>query len=245
MKNMIPIFKSLGFLESEIKTYLAALELGPSTVIEITAKTGISRQAIYTAIESLIKQGMMTSVEKGKKTYYAAESPERLRSFAEAKLKKMESTVREIKTITNELKLLQKGEKPVVKLYEGFDGYMSQIADAIKTKPNKVLNFTNEDLADTAHTDDMLKPFKDKLDKSNIHTDMISIAEGQYTYRNTTKHQRITRKDLYFEGEVTIYNDRVILSTFKGKRISVFIENQTLADTMSALFKLAWENPNK
>ena len=102
MRNIISTLKSLGLLESEVKTYLATLELGPSSVLEINKKINLSRQAIYTAIESLINFGLMSSVEKGKKTLFTAESPERLRSFAEAKLKKMESTVREVKNLTKE-----------------------------------------------------------------------------------------------------------------------------------------------
>ncbi|MFA6161405.1 MAG: helix-turn-helix domain-containing protein [Patescibacteria group bacterium] len=245
MKNMVSVFKSLGFLESEIKTYLTTLELGQSTVLEISSKTKLSRQTTYMAIESLIKQGMMTSVQKGKKTYFAAESPERLRSYAEAKLKSMEATVREIKVITNELKLMENGEKPVVKMYEGMEGYISQFNDILKCKPEKMYNLSNEDMAETALTSDELKPYKEQMDRLNISIDMMSIANLPHTYRKLTKHKRITRKDLNFEGDVIIYKDRVALSTYKGKRICVLIENKILADTMLALFKLAWENDNK
>lgn len=242
---MVSVFKSLGFLESEIKTYLSTLELGQSTVLEISAETKLSRQTTYMAIESLIKQGMMTSVQKGKKTYFAAESPERLRSYAEAKLKAMEATVREIKTITNELKLMEKGEKPIVKLYEGLEGYISQFNDVTKCKPERLYNMTNEDVAEAIHSSEELKPYKEQLDKLNINTDLISIANQQHTYRKLTRRESITRKDLNFEGDVLIYKDRVVLSTYKGKMISVFIENKILADTMLALFKMAWENKNK
>lgn len=244
MRNIIPILKSLGLLESEVKTYLAALELGPSTVLEINKKIGLSRQAIYTAIESLIDQGLMSSVEKGKKTLYTSESPERLRSFAEAKLKKMEATVREIKDISKDLTLIQKGDKPIVRMYEGEDGVKNMIANVIKSKPKHLDEFTNEQAVSNLFSEEDLKPLKIHLDKYNVTTNLLSLTKDSNKLRKLSKRRTITRNDIDFHGDVMIYDDNISLQTTRGKLISIFIESKELADTMRALFKLAWDNKN-
>ncbi len=242
MRNIIPVLKSLGLLESEVKTYLAALELGPSTVLEINKKIGLSRQAIYTAIESLITLGLMSSVEKGKKTMFTAESPERLRSFAESKLKKMEATVREIKDITKELSLVQKGDKPLVKMFEGKEGQKSILEDIIKTKPSHIDDFVNDDVYSLLFNKDEFQPYKDQLDKLNIQTRVMAIKEEPLKHsRKNVKGKRIARKDINFNGDVTVYGNKVAISSLRNKMIGVIIESEDIAQTIRCLMHLAWE----
>ncbi len=245
MRNIIPVLKSLGLLESEVKTYLATLELGPSTVLEINKKIGLSRQAIYTAIESLITLGLMSSVEKGKKTLFAAESPERLRSFAETKLKKMESTVREIKDITKDLSLVQQGEKPIVRMYEGNEGIKAIFEDIIKTTPKHIDEFTNERLVAEYYSDLDLGPLKEKLDKLGTTTNLLAIGDPEIKTRKTTKKKLITNSGIKFNGDISIYDSKVSLASFKGKAVSVIIESEEIAQTLRSLFKLAWDNEKK
>ena len=246
MRNIIPVLKSLGLLESEVKTYLATLELGPSTVLEINKKIGLSRQAIYTAIESLITLGLMSSVEKGKKTLFAAESPERLRSFAESKLKKMESTVREIKDITKDLTLIQKGDKPVVKMFEGKEGLVSLLQELVNTKPHHIDEFTNEDAIAKILTDNDLRPIKDYLDKSRATTNLLSKSSNtDGNIRKFTKRKVLTRKDIDVNADISVYNDKVAFMTFSGNGISVLIDSKDIADAVRSLFKLAWDNEKK
>jgi len=245
MRNIVPTLKSLGLLESEVKTYLAALELGPSTVLELNKKIGLSRQAIYTAMESLIELGLMSSVEKGKKTLYAAESPERLRSIAEAKLKKMESTVREIKSITSELKLIEKGEKPVVKVFEGTEGVMAIRDEIVKSKPAVIYEFANEDMISAAFTDEDLRPLKEKLDALNIPVKMLSYSSEERGKRASTNRQMIKDDKIKFNGDIVIAGKKVALSAYQDKNIAVLIESQIIADTIQALFQLAWDGNKK
>jgi len=70
MKDITPILKSLGLLDSEVKTYLASLENGPETVLDLAKLTKLSRQAVYSAIDALTERGLMSSALRGKKRYY-------------------------------------------------------------------------------------------------------------------------------------------------------------------------------
>ncbi|MFZ6015000.1 MAG: TrmB family transcriptional regulator [Patescibacteria group bacterium] len=245
MRNIIPKLRSLGFLESEIKTYLAALEEGPSTVLELNKKINISRQAIYTAIESLVKQGLMTSVEKGKKTLYAAESPNRLLDIAENKLKTMQSTVKDIKSIAQELSLMESGEKPVVKMYEGVEGYLALVEEVAHERPTEVLEIANEDIVEKAFSEETKKTVREKFDKLKMQGKLLSKTSDLHPIRSQSKSRIITRKDIDFEGAIAVMNDMLILQTYSGKMIGILIKNKIIADTAKAMFKLAWDNEKK
>ncbi len=243
MRDISPTLRSLGFLDSEIKTYIAALELGPSTVIEIGNKTNLSRQAIYTAIDSLVKQGLMSSVEKGKKQLYAAESPERLRSIAEAKLKMMEATVKDIKSAADELKLMQRGEKPVVKMFEGKEGFKSMFEDVVATKPANLWDFVNDDAFGQIFNEQELAPNKQTMDKMNVEGRVMALSSTPLSlHRKKTKGRQIFRKDIKFNGNITVYGNKVALLSLKNKLVGVIIESEEIAETMRALYQLAWDS---
>ena len=75
-------FKDLekfGLGEKEAKVYLASLELGPSTAAQIAQKADVNRATTYVAVESLIKQGLLSSHEKDSKTFFSAEDPAMLK----------------------------------------------------------------------------------------------------------------------------------------------------------------------
>ena len=73
----------LGLSEKESRVYLAALELGPSPVQDISHKAHVNRATTYVMIEALSARGLLSTFQKGKKRFYAAESPDRLLTIVE------------------------------------------------------------------------------------------------------------------------------------------------------------------
>src|SRR3989338_6412357 len=75
---LVKILEDLGLSEKEAKVYLASLELGESAPAEIAKHAGINRDTTYVIAEKLVKDGLMSQLEKDKKTYFMAENPEQL-----------------------------------------------------------------------------------------------------------------------------------------------------------------------
>jgi len=159
------LLKSLGFNESEANTYLASLEMGPSSVQDLAKKAKVSRVTAYAVIDDLMKQGLMSTVQKGKKTLYVAESPERLTSFVGSRVKEMEATLHEVESSLQELKLIQRGEKPVVKMFEGREALKAIEDDVVKTRPKLIDEFVNLDALQTLYPPEERAPFFKELDK--------------------------------------------------------------------------------
>ena len=139
------LLKTLGFTDSEAVLYLASIEMGPAPVQDLARRAKVSRVTTYAVIESLSERGLMSSVEKGKKKLFVAESPERLVSFVHGRVTEMQATLKEVEGTLNELKLMQKGEKPVVKLFEGREALKAIEDDLLATKPEMVQEFGNVD----------------------------------------------------------------------------------------------------
>lgn len=240
MKNITPILSSLGLLDSEINTYLAALKHGPGTVLELIKLTRLSRQATYTAIEALTERGLMTSVTRGKKRYYAAEHPDKLLAYAQRRESELKERIGDLKRTLPELELVVGGERPLVKVYEGKEGVRAILDDVRTSSPKELKEITDLDAMYNILTPEDLKPFRDALKKAK--TNVKGIYSGEPTdpaskLRNYYLPEGITD----FKADIGVYGNKVALITFEGKMYSVIVESKALAKTLSILFDLAWE----
>lgn len=240
MKDIKPILRSLGLLDSEVNTYLAGFENGPSTVLELTKVTGLSRQATYVAIQSLADRGIMTSFLRGKKRYYAAEHPDRLLSYARKRQDDMSSLVRNLKSSIPELELQMGGERPHVRLYEGKEGVRAIFEDIKKAKPKEAY-----EIADSEAFDKVV----DRDDAALVGEEFVkqkTQIQGIYTNKPETqsiKGDRIylSGKDTGFKADLFVYGSKVALISLKGKQHSVIVESAEIAEAMRVLFRQAFK----
>ncbi|MEO5927650.1 MAG: helix-turn-helix domain-containing protein [Patescibacteria group bacterium] len=248
------LLRSLGFTESEANIYLVSLEMGPSPVQDIAKKAKVSRVTTYAAIESLIKNGLMSSVQKGKKNLYAAESPDRLLHFVSGRIKTMEATLKEVESSVQDLKLLQRGDKPVVKLFEGEGALKALQEDMLKTPPAATYEeFGNIDEIERAYDRQQhLNPFHDEFAKIKQDIRLVYLSkhkpgsnEPKSGKTQNVKGISLPPEKYDFGGDVIVYGNKIALSTFRGKQISVIVESEELAKTMRAMFQYMWSHHDK
>lgn len=244
MKDIKPILHTLGLLDSEIKTYLAALEHGPGTAIDLTKTTKLSRQAVYVAIETLTKRGIMSSVEHGKKTFYAAEHPSKLLAYARRREAEMKEHIQDLERSVPELELQIGGERPVVKVYEGKEGIRAIIED-MRTE----LGGVHDEIADVTAMNRILSaedltPLRQALKKAGAK--FQGLYSGQTSLPIVTAERYQLPPELGgFQSNITLYGDKVAMVTFHGKMHSVVIESKELAKALHVLFTLAYETAKK
>lgn len=240
MRDISPILKSLDFLESETKVYLAALELGPSTVIEIAKHTRLSRPATYTAIAALADRGLMSTVTRGKRKLFAAEHPDRLLHYAKRKEEELKARVGDLARAVPELALRIGGEKPVVKAFEGKEGILAIVEDYRLTRPKEICEIADVDAMRTVLSSEELAPMREELRR--IGTRVRGLLAGNAVQKSSIgADARLLPDGLWnFHGDMTIYGNKVALVTFTGTLHSVVIENADVAKTMQTLFEVAW-----
>ena len=237
--------QQLGLSEKEAKVYLASLWLGPSSVQEIAKKAGLKRPTAYYAIEELMKRGLMSSVEKGKKRVFGSESPERLISLIAAQKRKVTALEEELRRFLPELNNIfgSIGERPKVRFFEGKEG--------IKVVQEDFLACRVKSLENIYPRDDFIKVFSPKEREEYVARRKKKKIKVRtiYTSQNPpallTKEPLVERKfipyDKFpFSADITIYGDKVAICTYKGKLIGIIIESKEIAETLRMVFNLAW-----
>lgn len=237
-------FQLLGITDSETKIYLAVLKSGPDTVQNIAKAVGLSRVTVYAAIEALTKHGLMTSVEKGKKQFYAAEPPERIVTLAENKTSQMQTIIKEIKENIQDLKLVQSGDKPVVKMYEGIEAFAAIQDDVIKSKSEELCEFGNIDEINRVYPYgyEHQKHYYDQLAKMKTNRKLIFISKEKKPHSiETNKTIKYLPDNIKFYGDIFFYGDKVWLSNFKDRQVTVMIQSREIRETIQSMFDMIWE----
>ncbi|MBI4239745.1 hypothetical protein HY620_02015 [Candidatus Uhrbacteria bacterium] len=238
MKDVTQILYSLGFLESEVKTYMAALQQGPRTVLELTKSTGLSRQAIYVVIDSLTERGVMSSVMRGKKRYFVAEDPDKLLLYAKRKEQDLIQKIKDLEQSIPEMKLKIGGERPVVCLYEGMEGLRTHYLEIAKDKPVVIYEFSDLDALFTLVSREDMLPMIDSLKKVGSH--FKGIYAGRPRGKTFPSERYFLPKEMSdFKSDIVVYEDKVSIWTYEGKIYSVAIENKMIAKMFKVLLELA------
>jgi sugar-specific transcriptional regulator TrmB len=237
--------EQLGLTDRESVVYLASLQSGPTTAAFLAKRTDIKRPTVYLAIESLTKKGLMSSIVQGKKTLYVAENPKNLERLIKQAEMEVSQRSRLLEAMSSELLSLYNSTeegKPIVRFYEGKDGVESIRRDFAEMDFDRVCSFVDRE---KMHE---LFPSQPKITQARVQNRIPSrvIYTGEKIESlNSRKEMREARwisKEKYpFSGDVTVYGNKVALTSFEINPKSVVIENLEFAKLIQALFDLAWD----
>jgi sugar-specific transcriptional regulator TrmB len=101
------ILEIIGLTKSEIKVYLALLELGSSTTGPLVEKSHASSSKIYEILEKLIQKGLASFVIEAGTKYFEAAPPSRLLDYMKEKEDLLAKQRQELQHIIPALELKQ------------------------------------------------------------------------------------------------------------------------------------------
>ena len=243
---MINQLKSLGLSDNEAKVYMAMLELGSATVLEISAKAGVNRPTTYVQIESLKRMGLASTQTKGKKQLFIAESPEQLKSMIDRQKIELEQKKEEFQKLLPELTNLfnLSDSKPQVRFFEGKEGLLKMHSELLRTDVREVVSFSS--------TDSVMKVFPNypktlslKRVQRGIRSRLIYTCKEPVMQRRDEEMLRETKylpPDKFpFKSDIAVYGDNIGISALEGKVVGVIITHKELANSFRALFNLLWD----
>lgn len=125
----------LGLSDRQSDLYLTLLKLGPSSIRDIAAASGINRGTTYEQLKTLRTMSLVTYFPMGKRKFFCAESPDVLLRLAVEKkevLNRAVSTL-EIDILPDLKKLIPQSNTTGVFHYEGDEGIEYVLRDILQT----------------------------------------------------------------------------------------------------------------
>lgn len=238
----LSLIESLGVSEKAAAVYMAGLSLGTTTVQELARKSEMKRPTVYLKVDELIKQGLFETVAIDKKTYYRAADPE----IVEARLKKNLALLQAELPKLSAMKVDTMG-KPKLRILEGERG-IRQIYEEAKSA-NSLRMWSN--------IGQLYGPFHEAYMElaEAISEREIGAREITADTKESRRYMKLLSKtagstySLRVASNEGIENDTIIygsvVALFRLSSLNMFvvrIEDKTIADTMRAMFDMAWKS---
>ena len=188
------ILKKIGLTDSEIKVYLALLELGSSKKAPIVKKSKISSSKIYEVMDKLIDKGLASYVIKNKVKHFNAAPPSRIKSYIKKKQRTLKQQEKEFNKILPSLnlkqQLTQKGSD--AEIYKGWKGMTTVYNDLLESlrKGDHYYVFGQYFNKGGWHTPDIIK------------TDVDGIVMDKLKIRYTDADGFKVFNEIEYDGEV-------------------------------------------
>lgn len=238
------ILKNFGLSEKEIAVYLALVELGPSSVREIAAKSKVNRGTSYDILKSLIGIGIVSYYNKESKQYFVAEQPEKLLSAIDQKKEDLEEVRKNVEDSLPLIKTLfeKQGGKPAVKLYEGAKGIKLILEDVLACGEKEYYLYSSATAANRKSVYEAMPDFSKKRVAKKINVKIISLGEGgQLVGLDERKQMPTAGKQINSTHEI-IYAGKVAhISIDKNDDpVGVVIQNDAIYQTQKLIFEFNW-----
>lgn len=232
------VLTRIGFTEKEAKIYLACLEIGSASVLELSRKSGIPRGSVYDILEAMIEKAYVAKVSNKNGIRFNAADPEAL-------LRKTQRSVRRLEIALPELKgLFNKNAKPQVRYFEGIEGIKRVYMDTL-TASGEILNYSNSstirDIWPNYDQEYVNERIKKGIKLRGISPNDSYGKKVQKKDKGSLRELRLlSSQEFTFTNEINIYDNKVAITSFEESPIGILIESKAVADTQRDIFKMAW-----
>lgn len=235
----------LGLSEKEASVYGALLKVDRAQAILLARQLSMKQPTIYVILDALLRKRLVYEVQVGKRAFYAAESPDALRTLveiektaADAKLQRAERIIAELKTVDKET-----GERPTVRFYEGKEALKRSIKEYVEVEDfseGMDYGIYSYDLLPKIFDPKSLSEIDQKRIKNNIRFRALYTGE-QKVIEHSSKLQETIKLDqerFPIECDIGIFKDEVRFHTVVNKGESpsgIVIKNKEIATTLKSI----------
>lgn len=235
-----------GLDANQSATYLAMLELGPSSVLEIAKTSGVNRSMLYGILDALTKQGLVYQSVRGKKTKFVARDPAVLHTMLSQRAEKFSKLLPDLHALVSSA-----NKKPIIMLHEGLEGIKQVYLGSIHAKEKKLYAFVGVEslLSRTNALEEFWdQEFKLERRKRNVFGQLIvpNNAAGkrfqQKDNQNFRESKLVDATRYNFPAEALMYDNTVaFLSYTPHEEYAIQIESPTIAQTLKMAWRFMWE----
>ena len=244
-ENLARRIQEVGLSANEAAVYLAALKLGPTTVMQLARSSEVKRTTVYSVLESLLAYGLMRIEPKGFKKRYTAEAPEKLDVLLEGRRSSLLDLLPELSAIYN----LHGGES-FLRYYQGLDSIKSIYEGLIKDVLPKEDYLVISDQSRWYNLDpEFFESFTRRRGKLNINIKLLltdtpiarDFQKRQVNYNMTVK---ILPKNTILSTNLVVIPRRVVIHQIVPPAFAVVVENRSIVQMHVEMFKIIWDGIN-
>jgi len=243
---MIELQKSLeniGFSDKKSAIYLALLELGQASVIDVAKKTGLKRTTVYNILPELLQEGLIKSGARNKKHFYFVENTKYLKQKFEEKVKLADKLLPELMAVHNILP-----QKPRVTFYEGVGGMKELYQDTLDSLSSGdiILSYTGfrdyykfmpREYMDWYVAERVRRKIRIRMIVPDFPITREILPQAQETLRQI---KVVPGSDWQFSADTEIYANKVALISHTENFMGVIVESKEINHMQKMAFEIMW-----
>jgi len=244
------VLKQFGLTSKETEVYLACLQLGNDTVLNVAKKADIKRPTTYNILEELIDKGLVSRSKIHNKNVYIAENPDKLNKLAQINKNNIQEIIPDLNSLYN----VPRGtSKPTIKVYDGLNAVKNvylEIMDSIKGKDIMRLFGSMSDVEENFKDITHFWAEKNQYKKYHVH-DLLNpdVSENQrfinsiQSISNTNYKIRSLPDEYKFQNiDNLIYLNKIAIISVREDISATVIENEDIANAYKVMFDIVWNN---
>lgn len=240
--NHTELLQSAGLTNKESRTYLALLELGPSTVKPISDRAGIKRTSIYNFIDGLIERGLISKTLVRGRNVYQAKPPQRLLEIQREALNSIEGALPEFLARFSSHK-----SKPKVSYFEGPEQTRNIVKEEPLCRKEVCYIWPGADIIEAVGGAEFMNTIDRKRIAAGVHVRTIRFRTKDVKFKTSSHGQQYLRELRYAPPELNVsmamgIYDTGKVSFFSSRRetFGILVESNELAQLMKVLWELLW-----
>jgi len=237
------ILKNVGFKDKKARVYRALLELGMANAQEIAKKAEVERTSVYAILDSLEKEGLLSTTLKKKTEYFIPAAPNKLLELIKGKAELIEKYLPVFAAFYNSADV-----RPKIRFYEDRESIKEILKDTLTCKEKKIRSISSaKDLLDLLGKDFMNHHIEKRV-KAGIQT--ISLRpqekEPEHWYLEAKNEEvlrtvRFLPENISFEVVCLIYDYKVALISSKKESFGFIVESKEFSDFMKTVYDFLWQ----
>ncbi len=240
--NEEQVLREIGLGQSEIKAYIASLEIGSAKNGDIAKKANLNRSNCNEALKRLVGKGLVSSVIKANRKYYEATEPSYLLHLLQERQAKLRQVIPKLE---EKRKLVRKEQQ--ANIYEGYRGIKSVFEDILNSTKDEYLVFGAISIPE--HFENYMRHWTQRRIEKKIKLKIIYHEEARSMIREY-KGKRLTQIRIlpkkYFTPAVNnVYGDKTATILWTKEPLAFVVKNKDYADSFRQYFKLLWKIARK
>ncbi|MCC7574094.1 ArsR family transcriptional regulator [Candidatus Woesearchaeota archaeon] len=234
------ILTDIGMTNNETKTYLSLLELGSTTVTNISEKTKLHRTNVYDTLKKLTNKGIVSYMKQDNITFYEASDPNiliRIIKEKEENLKKIIPQLiltKKLAENTSEITLIKGINSFIDKLFELLNHEEEILVLGMPEKAIKLLGAR-------------IFPFHKTRIQKNIPLKQIYSKELEKKIKKINDEKTKTKicENQDFNVSTIICNKEILITEWTKEITTLRIQNESITNNYKAQFQVLWKNSKK
>ena len=244
------VLEAIGLTKSEIKAYLALLDLGASSTGPIVMRSGTADSKIYEVLEKLSRKGLASSFLEGGVRRYKAASPNMILEYLDEKKKRVGEEEAAVSKLLPSLLMMEhmRSKANEASVFTGPRGVKTAFMDIVNTLQKGeevhimgIYSFGDAFLraVQLFHKNRAAKGIKARILFNKGATQTAKALSGYKPLEF-----RFMPSDIFTPAIFLIYSDRVIISL--GDEFTMFvIKSASAAKAFDAYFSAMWDSAKK